>query len=179
MRNLKSLGAFIAGLFFSGCVDLNITSAIPKVDYYHFGKMDFKTCANPTKVRLELEIPPFINTTNILSMNNFGKINYLENAKWIDLPSILLTQSLKARALEKCIFLTSIGAESRGIFIRVREFYIKGDSAVVSLFYTNHQLSQSKIIKEEVPIKSNSKDSQIQAMQLAIDKVIAKIVSQL
>ncbi len=172
----------LAGLM-SGCVDVKIKTQIPKDEYYRLGSVDFGSCkTQPMRVRLELDVPQYLNSTNILLLKSSGKIEYLENAKWVDLPLVLFKEALQAQALEKCFFITTIGSESRSIIIRIKEFYITEDSAKIAILYSafhRQQLLHSKVIKQNIPLADRSKEGRIQAMQVAVDNLIEDIIKQL
>lgn len=195
MKQLHLLICLGLALAWSGCVEVKIKSSIPSVEYYDFGITSSTACVNPAKIRLDIHIPSHLNTTNIITRNN-NQLKALPNTQWIDLPSHLLRSALESKALEKCVFFTSFGAEKKTIMLEILDLSLHNDDktdndkktseAVVKanliiMSGVNMDIIYSKHISIQKPIDSNqdfAKSQNLATLQSAISQMVEEIIHQ-
>lgn len=178
MKHYIKIALVILAALMSGCISLKIKTTLPQISYYDISSSNEikTTCTKDQKMRLELEIPPYLNTTNILQRTSNGQIHFMENAKWVDLPSVLFKEELQKKALKHCLFLTTTSVASKTMHLHITDFSFDDTFAVIKLSYAlfeHQQLIKSKILTIKVAINKNAR---ITTMGLAVDDAINAIL---
>lgn len=139
---LKALVALCAGvattITLSGCVNLKVST--PKQHYYTLEssatiqsrlKAESKDqCPSLTTLRLEIEIPTYINTQQILLHTTSGELSPLPDTKLLGLPAELMAQALQARAVDTCTLLSPLATTPMTLRVRLRDMGIIEDEKV-------------------------------------------------
>lgn len=139
---VKTLGALCASVAIvvaiSGCVNLKVST--PEQHYYTLEssatiqsrlKVESKDqCPSLTTLRLEIEIPTYINTQQILLHTTSGELTPLPDTKLLGLPAELMAQALQARAVDTCTLLSPLATTPMTLRVRLRDMGIIEDEKV-------------------------------------------------
>lgn len=193
-KALATLCMSAAALTFSGCVNLKVST--PKQHYYTLEssatiqarlKAESKDmCQSLSTLRLEIEIPSYLNTQQILLHTTSGDLAPLPDTKLLGLPSELLSQALQARAT--CVLLNPFATTPLTLRIKLRDMGIieNEKTAFVSMDYVF--LRAQEIVKSDTFTIANdvinegrewNVHGQILALQGAIDHALDDIIRQM
>ena len=195
MKRLIFISAgFVAGLF-SACVDINLKSELPKVDYYELDNIEANApkCEAYTLIALEsIEIPQSFAGRNIL----YKEGNRIRNAEGVRLNDNLkssLESMLIKNFANHCI--KAITPPFSGIkleqFLRIKLLNFNanraGDlsaesNAVVSFayqIYQNGSILQSGIITEHSKVENFNGEGIFNALQDSTKKAIKELTDKI
>lgn len=221
-----ALFCILFSVMFAGCIDINLKSTTPKTTYYTLpnissGSASQNTnqgdsrqgnssqdasqniCAKDIKtIKLNLDITSYLNTQNIYISHDDNAIQRLPNAQWIDLPTTLIQNALESKMLDSCIKLSTIGAHTYALSIKIKDMTIyvaqnlsgTHPYARASLDYTITQSSkhlQTRTINKQINASSidssasnksapeSTQAAMIKALQNALDSALDEVRAQI
>lgn len=201
LRALFLMASFMA---FSGCVDINLKSELPKVDYYELDNLnaDSTQCGAFSIIALEsIDIPQSLSSKNILYKdgNRIGKIegiNLSENLK--SSVESMLIKSLSKHCIK--VITPPFSGIKMEQFLRIKILAFnaikgvsnnssgddssdsKNDIAKVSLMFILHQngtILQSGIITQDSAIDNFNAEYIFNALQDSTNKAINKLINKI
>nr|QGT50301.1 hypothetical protein Helico6505_1330 [uncultured Helicobacter sp.] len=175
MKKIFFAVMIIAGISWTGCVNVKIASEIPSISYFDI--QDYETSKNTKKCQnqktskkigvLDVNVASVFNSTDVIVINNETlKIESLENKKWVSTPKEMFKTKILYALKNQCYeaSLQPFGTQKLDKILKITltSFAIikktEGYFAQVGLFYEiqnayNYSLSKNDTIIVQKPVQ--------------------------
>ncbi len=184
------LFALFALVLLSGCLNVNIKSALPNQTYYNLDniKLSSTKCNNKKNASdfgLNISVLSPFDGKDILLYGDNQEIKILENYKWIDLPKNMIRNAFVKVGINNCMQITQnppISQRINTIKISVNEMYLKSNKneheAYIYLVYEILGYDMKRLQYGVIQTNASNINPAI-ALQNAVNEAIEKVIKEL
>ncbi len=180
----------IVAILFSACVDINLKSELPKIDYYKLDVINVepRTCEAYELIALAgIEIPEEYKNNKILYIEH-NKANYFNQASFISSIKQSLESAIIKESHKHCLKIilppfSGLNIESF-LSLRLLDFYVIKDEnkAILNMLYqlsSKGNIKQSGIISTSKDLSSFSNEDSINALQDAMIDAVRELTNNI